>query len=542
MLDGWKLLAGLGIFLFGMFMMEESIKLLAGRSFKTLIRRFTGTRLKSLISGLLSTAILQSSSAVSLIVLAFVGAGMLTLVNAVSVIMGTMIGTTVTAWFVAIFGFKFKIDALALPLIGIGGLGLIVLARSPKYINISKLLAAFGFLFLGLDYMKAGVANLSTAIDLTALPGFGPWIYLIAGVVLTAIMQSSSATIAVILTTLHAGVIDLDQAAAMVIGANVGTTVTILLGAIGGVPVKKQVAFSSLAFNLGAAAITLPALPFILWVVTDLLNFADNPVMAIAAFHTLFNVMGVLVFWPLAPQLTRLLRHLFPDRKSDYTRFIHNTTPEVPEAAIAALRKEVLHQAFVSMRYIIAAYKLHPKSRDANPDESISKHAPTYEDIERLHAGIFSFYAQMQSQAIDPQEAMQLEPVIRASRSIMNATKNLHEMQDELAEIGGDDNPFMVKAHHDFRDRLLQLWAIAQRGAMPEDNGTLADDLDQLFQATEEADRQFIRSCSNAVVDRTIKEREVTLLLMSNRAFTQSTRMIILSMQELVRPRTLSSQ
>lgn len=132
MFDRWK-------FLFGMFMMEESIKLLAGRSLKTMIRRFTGTRTKALFTGAVSTAVLRSSSAVSLMVLAFVGAGLLTRGNAIPVIMGAIVGTTLTAWIVAVFGFSFKIDALALPMIGMGGLGLIVLGRSPRYVIRSAL-------------------------------------------------------------------------------------------------------------------------------------------------------------------------------------------------------------------------------------------------------------------------------------------------------------------------------------------------------------------------------------------------------------------
>ena len=155
--DEWKFLAGLGIFLFGMFMMEESVKQLAGRSFKTLIRRFTGTRTKGLATGVVTTAVLQSSSAVSLMVLAFVGAGLMPLANAIAVIMGAMIGTTCTAWIVALIGFQFKIDVFALPLIGIGGLGLIFFSGSARFVNISKLLAAFGFLFHGLDFMKTSV-------------------------------------------------------------------------------------------------------------------------------------------------------------------------------------------------------------------------------------------------------------------------------------------------------------------------------------------------------------------------------------------------
>jgi phosphate:Na+ symporter len=141
--DMWMFLAGLGIFLFGIYLMEESIRLLSGRAFKSMIRRYTATPVRGILSGSVSTAVLQSSSAVSLMVLAFVGAGIMNLINAVAVMMGAKIGTTMTAWIVAVFGFKFSIEAFALPMIGIGGLGLIIPDDNPVAQNASTEYAGF---------------------------------------------------------------------------------------------------------------------------------------------------------------------------------------------------------------------------------------------------------------------------------------------------------------------------------------------------------------------------------------------------------------
>ena len=528
--DGWKFLAGLGIFLFGMFMMEESIKLLAGRSFKTLIRRFTGTRAKGLATGVVSTAILQSSSAVSLMVLAFVGAGLMSLVNAIAVIMGAKVGTTFTAWIVALVGFSFKIDSFALPMIGIGGLGLILLAGSARWVNVSKLLVAFGFLFHGLDYMKSSVEVFAASVDLAILPDLGLWVYVLAGIVLTAIMQSSSATIAIILTTLFAGIINFEQGAGMVIGANVGTTVTIILGAIGGIPVKKQTAASSLAFNMGTALVVLLAMPLLLWIIRDLFGLENNTVLGIALFHTLFNLIGVLVFFPWIPTLARFLEGLFPEKRTTLNRFILNTSPQVPEAAIAALRKEILQQLVVSIRFIGAQYGLRPGPNGAQPHDP----SPAYEDLERYHAEIFTFYAKMQAQSLHEGEALQLEPVIRASRSIMNATMNYHELLPEMEEIARTDNAFLVTAHRELLTRLELLWIIVEGVAQEPETSRQEDELRRFFTSIEEWDKLFIRSCSGSAAQGTIKEYEVTKLLMVNRFFTQSNRMLVLSMQALI--------
>ncbi len=536
LLDEWKFLAGLGIFLFGMFMMEESIKLLSGRSFKVMIRRYTGTRIKGLMTGIISTSILQSSSAVSLMALAFVGAGLVTLVNAIAVIIGAKLGTTITAWIVAVFGFKFKIEAFAMPMIGIGGLGLIFLAKSYRYVNISKLLVAFGFLFHGLDYMKSSVEDFAVAFDLSALPDLGLWVYLLAGILLTAIMQSSSATIAVVLTTLFTGIIDFRAGALMVMGANIGTTVTILLGSIGGIPAKKQAAASSLIFSTGTALVVLLILPVIFWLVLDVFAFDDNAVLGVALFHTIFNVIGVLVFFPLIPIIAHHLERLFPEKKTVVTQYIINTTPEVPEAAIVALRKEIFHQMYLSINYIASKYRIEDKqqfTKKKNDNNLWMKRVITYADLERLHAKIFAFYAQVQAYELSEREAMRMEPLMRASRSIMNATRNFCEILDEIEDIGNDEKAFLVSAYKNFKDRLKHLkTAVETVNEQPdfEKNRTF---LQNCFEAVEKADKNFIQTCSRSVTKGIIVEDEVTRLLMANRLFTQSSRMLVLSMQSI---------
>jgi phosphate:Na+ symporter len=549
LLDGWKFLAGLGIFLFGMFMMEESIKLLSGRSFKILIRRYTGTRIKGLITGIVSTAILQSSSAVSLMVLAFVGAGLVTLVNAIAVIMGAKVGTTITAWIVAIFGFKFKIETFALPLIGLGGVGLIFLSKSPRYINVSKLLISFGFLFHGLDFMKTSVEHLAGTIDIASLPTFGPFVYILAGILLTAIMQSSSATIAVVLTTLFSGIIDFQAGAAMVIGANVGTTVTILLGAIGGAPAKKQAAVSSLLFSTGTATLMVILLPLVFWLILDVFAFTNNPVLGVALFHTLFNVMGVIIFFPAIPLMAGRLERLFIEKQPVLTKYIINTPPEVPDAAIAALRKEISNQLHLSLLHIAGKYHIyrhvHHRTGRRKPAPDLPTQEPVihYEDLERLHADIFAFYARIQAQPLDENEAMRMEPLMRASRSIMNATRNFTDIMGEITDFGNDDSSFMRSMYQDFMNRLndlkTQVEAVTVAAASGPDASDKTSDIERrlssYFSNVEEQDKKFIQACAGAVDKKTVRETEISRLLMANRLFTQSCRMIILSLQGLTR-------
>ena len=158
-----------------------------------------------------------------------------------------------------------------------------------------------------------------------------------------------------------------------------------------------------------------------------------------------------------------------------------------------------------------------------------------YTDIERLHAEIFAFFSKLQSQAIDPQEAVQLEPVIRASRSIMNATRNFRELQPEIGEIGGEDNLFLNEAYRHLLDRIDLMWIMVEKVRAQPESVELADELERFFRSVEENDKQFIRSCSGAIARQEIQEYEVTKLLMINRFLTQSCRMLVLSMQTLTK-------
>lgn len=524
----WMFLAGLGIFLFGMHMMEESIRVLSGAAFKSLIRRYTGTRIKAMGSGMVSTAILQSSSAVSLITLAFVGAGIMNLIQAISVMIGAKVGTTATAWIVAVFGFEFNIESFSLPLIGIGGLGIILLARSPKYVNISRFLVAFGFLFMGLDYMKSSVDDFAAVIDPELFAGYGILTFALAGLVLTAIMQSSSATIAIVLTMLFSGVISFEAGAAMVIGANVGTTVTVLLGSIGGIHTKKQAAVSQLTFTVGTAIVTLILLPFLTWLVLNALQFEGNLVLGLAMFHTIFNLFGALLFYPVIPTLAEKAEVWIPEKTRHLTRYIHKTEPAISDAAIEAFRKEVLCQLGYSVRYIKGLVKTEAKKSDQI----------LYSDLERYHAEIFEYYTQIVSADLSEGEAELLDRLLRVSRSLMNIIKNMNESADEFSAMERETHEIFKSAWISVQRRLLMMSEAGELiASYTEDDeigsGEKRAQIDQLHEEIEAMDKEYIRMCSKGISDPLFHKTEVTFLLMVNRIVTQSCRMLIYGMRTL---------
>ena len=523
-----------------MHVLEEYVKSLSGKTFRRIIRQYTNGTLKAIGSGSLVTAVLQSSSAVSLMVLAFVGAGVLSMENAIGVMMGSNIGTTFTAWIVATLGFKIKIESFAFPLIGIGGVGLIFFGSYPKLLQSSKLLIGFGFLFLGLDYMKLSVEGLAQSFNLDQISGYGLWLYLLVGIVITALMQSSSASIAIILTALNGQLINFNMGVAMVIGANVGTTITVLLGSIGAVQSKKRVGFGHLIFNVVTAVVAFSSLPALIWCIELFFNIDSNNVMGLALFHTLFNALGVVIFFPFVGLLSRALCTLFPDYRAMLTLYIDKTPPAVPDAATTALKKEIQHLLeecqFYNLRLLNIDEKLvfdHdcPFEKNAKKKLTLDKF---YENIKLLHAEIFTFYSRLQNEKLDRAEAKELERVIYASRNIMNSIKNFKGIRHNFDEFDGSDNPYLNAQYKIFRKRLVELYLTMSRILSMENKEEQYRSLLTAFLHIEEADNRFIKNTLSAVSEKKVQEMEISSLLLVNRLFTQACRMQIYGMKDLL--------
>jgi phosphate:Na+ symporter len=539
-LDFWKLLAGLGIFLFGMLLIEESVRALSGRAFRRIIRVYTDGRLRAIGSGALVTALLQSSSAVSLMVLAFVGAGVMNMPNAIGVIMGSNIGTTLTAWIIATIGFKIKIESLALPFIAVSTIGFIFFKPSFKPFLVARLLIGFGFLFLGLDFMKGSVESFAQTFNLEQLPAYGLWFYLLVGTLITALMQASAATIAIVLMALNSGLITFDIGAAMVIGANIGTTITVLLGAIGGAPSKKRVSLSHLVFNVVTGAVAFAVLPFLTGMISVFVDIETDSLVGLALFHTVFNVLGVVIFFPFLGLLSRLLVRIYPDKKAVLTVYLDQTPSEVTDAATAALRKEIGHLLQECQLYCLRLLRIDEKLvfDMALPFEINRKRRyvldELYENIKLLHAEIFTFYSKIQSHMLNEMEAKELERLIYASRNFINSLKNFKGFRHNMDEFDGADNEYLNSQYKLFRKRLVELYHDMDRLLNLEDKDAQYHHMLASFAQIEAADNRFIKNTLNAVSEKKIKEMEIASLLLVNRLFTQSCRMQIYGLKDLL--------
>lgn len=356
----FRLLGSLGLFLYGMKVMGDGIQKIAGERMRHTLGMMTRNRFTSLLTGLGVTGVIQSSSATTVMVVGFVNAGLLTLVQAVGVIMGANIGTTVTAWIVALLGFSVKISSMALPAIGIG-LPLLFIKKFKKE-NLGEFLIGFGLLFLGLAFLKDSLpdvkGNEALLRTIASFSGHGIWshlVYVFIGTILTVVVQSSSATVAITQTMAFAGWIDFPSACAIVLGENIGTTITAQLASIGTNTNARRAAMAHTMFNVFGVIWVSLMFPFFLRMVDGLMPGtllgpqADKLAIAtgLALFHTMFNLCNSsLLIWVL-PQFSALVARMVPERKKMaedeeyHLRYISTSLQDTPEINIMQARQEL---------------------------------------------------------------------------------------------------------------------------------------------------------------------------------------------------------
>lgn len=339
---------GIGLFLLGMRLMTTGLQSAAGPELRRLLARGTTTQPRAVGAGLAITALVQSSSAVTFATIGFVNAGLIGLPAAIAVIYGANVGTTVTSWLVALVGFKLDLQALALPAIAVG-MALRVTAGTARRGFFGEALAGFGVFFLGIDVLKDAFDGLGTLVEPGQAASQLLLPYVGIGFLMTLVMQSSSAALVVTLSAAGTGVLPLQAAAAMVVGANVGTTTTAVFAVIGATAAAKRAATAHVAFNIVAAIVALLTLPALLWAI----GLAGNALLgrplavatALAAFHTLANVLGLLVMWPLTAPLNRWLEGRFVATEGDVfrPRFLDRNIVATSPLALEAVAKELEH-------------------------------------------------------------------------------------------------------------------------------------------------------------------------------------------------------
>ncbi len=394
---GWlQLCAGLAMFLFGMQCLEEGLRKLAGGRLEQWLARSTGTPARGLLFGIGGTMLLQSSTLVSLLTIAFISSGLIQLAGGIAIVFGANLGATSGIWLLALAGQNFSLSPLALPLLVFGVL--VGFSSAPRNQAAGRIVLGVAFILLGIDQIKEGFAEFGGGMDMASgvpVSGIaGTLLFAGVGMVATVILQSSHATLMLTLAALAAGQLEAGQSLAVAIGANVGSSVsTAFVGSLGGNRSGQRLALAHVLFNAVTAGLALLALPLLAWLVRLLsaaLGFADNALLQLALFHTIFNSAGVALFWPWQAGLARLLERWLPDRgdipmpagataappkkESETVRARHlsDQALESVDAASAAVALELRHLGHLGLEVVGHALYLTPDqlAQEETPEEA----------------------------------------------------------------------------------------------------------------------------------------------------------------------------
>lgn len=439
-------LGGVGLFLLGMRLMTEGLKVAAGPGLRTLLARGTTTLPRAVGSGFAITALVQSSTASIFATIGFVNAGLLTLPQAIGVIYGANLGTTVTSWLVALIGFKLDLMTIALIAIGIG-MAMRVAFGAGRKGALGEALAGFGVFFIGIDVLKEAFSGvgLAFATDPTVAHRVLPYIGI--GFVLTLVLQSSSAALVITLSAVASGVLPLPVGAAMVIGANVGTTSTAVFAVIGATPAAKRAAAAHVLFNLVVAVVTAVALPLLLWVIAGfgalVLGHPLAAATALACFHTMSKLVGVAVMWPLTGVLTRWLESLFRADADDIARphYLDRNVAATPALALDAVAMELDHALELARRTATAAITV-----PAHGGIDVRRGA---RDLDGLIEAVGDFAAGID----DIERADLIAQALRVNQYLADVAEHSVEFVEHGALAGGIADPELAAALHEINTR-----------------------------------------------------------------------------------------
>lgn len=489
---------GIGLFLLGMRMMTDGLKMAAGDALRHILSQWTRTPLRGFFSGVLITSLVQASNAVTVAAIGFVNAGLLTLLQTVYVIYGTNIGTTMTSWLVALVGFNVDVAAFALPMIGLG-MGLRVLSGVGRRGAFGEALAGFGLFFLGIGILKDTFIDVGSGLSLQGMPveGAGLLLFVGLGFVLTFLMQSSSAAMAITITAAAGGIVPLTAAAAMAIGANVGTTSTAALAVIGATANAQRIAAAHVIFNLltgVVALLLLSPLLALIDVLRELFGLEGSVATSLALFHTLFNVLGVLLLWSVTPRLVKWLERLLRNADEDRGRpvYLDKNVVATPSLAFSALMMELGRMGDFATRMLRDAF-----STERHTSTQLHKdHAV----MERLVEAVSQFSVAMQKANLPAEVSENLPLALRVSRYYMEVASIALEMsrvQESLPYI--EDKALQQELDH-FRGECVTLLDVTDPLSERYDTARAMSMLDELEEHYEKLKARLLNAGSTETI------------------------------------------
>ena len=458
-----SLIGSLALFLYGMKIMSEGLEKFAGNRLRSILAAMTKNRFMGVMMGILVTALIQSSSATTVMVVSFVNAGLMTLTQSIGVIMGANVGTTVTAWIISAIGFKVNIALFALPLIGLG-LPLIF-SRKGNRKNIGEFIFGFSFLFMGLNYLQTSATNLNIDVmvanilsHMTSDSFITIIIFVLVGALVTTIVQASAATMAItlMLFDMHIPGFGFELAAALAMGQNIGTTITAFMASLTANTQAKRAALAHMFFNVFGVVVVLiifyPFCQFVSWFVEDVLHNSNNPLFRLSAFHTFFNIGNTLLLIGFVKQIKELVCKLLPlkEENEEYRlRYISGGLLSTAELSILQARKEIVvfAQRCRKMLDLINGLLNTEKGQEFN---SIFTRIEKYEQItDSMDLEIAKYLNQVSEGRLSDDSKMQILQMLRT-------VSELESIGDSFFNMGRTLNRKREYTTEDFTDKQYE--------------------------------------------------------------------------------------
>lgn len=521
--DIQEIAAGVAIFLFGMLMLEDGFRLFSGGLLERLLERATRSTPRALLLGFVSATVLQSSSLVSVIAISFLSAGLITLLGGLGIVFGANVGTTTGAWLIAGFGLKVNIAAYAMPMLA---LSIVLVFQKSKVVRgIGYALGGLGFLFLGIHYMKGGFESFKEQIDLTryAMGGvLGLIVYTAVGAVATALMQSSHATLVLVITALGAGQITYDNAIALAIGANIGTTITAIIGSLTSNYLGRRLALGDFLFKFCTAIVALilfsPLRDLVDRIAQGIGLAADDYTLRLAVFHTIFNVLGVMLVLPVLNRLIGFLTRTIPEPETDISRprYLSEAADEFPQTLETALRKEVWHLYENAVELILHGLNLHRHTLYQSGDIAATVRAShgliemdldaDYEHrVKTLYSAIVDFSGRAGARRLPPGLSERLYALRDVASNVVQAVKSVKHLRKNVNRFTTGQQGPAAELYDGLRTELARIVVEIRRleQAAPEDRSALW--LDQEWAQVAEDSQNTTRR-----VDALIREQKIS--------------------------------
>jgi phosphate:Na+ symporter len=497
----WQLFAGLALFMISIQGLENALMLSTGNQLKNWLKGLNQHPFYAVLGGTLTATILQSSSVVNLMILSFVGAGILGMKNGIYLMMGANLGSTVSSWLVALIGFSVGVESYAYGILSLSLLVVLFGHPESKIFEITQVFIHFALILIGLTWLRHGGEQLISQFNLQDLKHLGQISFMLIGFLMTAIVQSASPTIAIALTALYHQSISFPQTAAVILGAELGSALKYVLASWGGIPIKKQVAYANFLFNIVTLIVGIFVIQLFesLWFSEILRNIGiGNDLMKVPVFQSSINILSILVFWPLIQKVSTVLEHRFPSSATQITAYLQLAQQNQPDSylSLAILETQHLNAAIVHQIKSVLGISTKTQKQDLSWQNHLKQlwqgndeFKIQYEHCKQLQAGILAFLSPQQfGKASTSAEVMGL---IDANQNLLKALKNIKDVRHNLAYLDTlhEDEmlyPLWQETKVFLRDLLVALEGISQGKEHPNPSESikkLLDENHQFFQA-----------------------------------------------------------